>query len=231
MKKKLKILSLFCRASLHIHSVVFSNSLRGRLEKFGTLGLLPASFVNITLSKNGKNLKTMITGSDGAYYFGDIEPGLYILKIWVKGFDREPLTHEAKVLEDQQVTDADRILVHRFIFEFPEEQVIPSIDLLQLIARGSYYALPEDVRIWPILKCKNGNYLISTEKPVLVGKDGKWKSKIILIDRPVEEIIAVLVTKEGDNYFRFLMLNNNPEEFNQLPENSCILAKRRIKFD
>jgi len=240
MKNESKALSLICLASLVIPSWAFCSALTGRLEKFGALGLLPASYINVTLSKNnGENLKTIITESDGKYCFNDIEPGSYVLKVWVKGLDNDPLTRDVEVLKDKELTDAGQILIHFFIFEFPKEQVFPSADLMGFIknegyrfrARGSHYALPDDADIWPVFKCKNGNYLLSTEKPVLIKKDGKWISREILIDRPVEEILAVLVAREGDHYFRFLMLSNDRAEFNQLPKNSCILATRRISFE
>lgn len=236
MKKRLKVLSLICLFSLCIHSIAFSNVLRGRLEKFGALGILPASFINVTIcKKNGDGLKTVVTGSDGMYSFSDMEPGIYILKIWVKGFDYDPLSHKVKILEEINVTDAKTIIIHHFTFKLPKEQEIISINLMRFtneespfIAQGSHYALPDDVNIWPVLKCKSGNYLLSTEKPVKINKDGKWRSREIWVDRPVEEILAVLVTKDGDHYFRYLISNNDRAEFHQLPSKSYILAKRRI---
>lgn len=236
MKKRLKVLSLICLVPLCIHSIAFSNVLRGRLEKFGTLGILPASFINVTIcKKNGDSIKTVVTGSDGMYSFSDIEPGIYILKIRVKGFENDPLSHIVKILEEINVTDAKTIIIHRFTFELPKEQEFPSINSMRFInegyrfiAQGSHYALPDDVNIWPVLKCKGGNYLLSTEKPVKIYKNGKWISREIWVDRPVEEILAVLVTEGGDHYFRFLISNNDQAEFHQLPARSYILAKRRI---
>jgi hypothetical protein len=137
-----------------------------------------------------------------------------------------------KILEDTDVTDVGTILMHNFTFESPEEQAFPETLMsrsegIRFVAQGSHYALPEDSKIWPILKCLNGNYLVATEKPVKINKNGKWISRDIFIDRPVVEILAVLATKDGDHDFRW-RLSSNDREFLRLPENSYVLAKRQI---
>jgi len=234
MKNRIKVLFLTCLVSLCIYSMSFSNVLKGTLEKFGTFGILPASFINVTLCKaNGEILKTVVTDSDGIYLFSDVGPGVYLLKIWVKGFDYDPLFQTVKILEDIDVTDVNRILIHKFTFESSKEIAFSETSMRflgeenRLVLRGSHYALPDDINIWPILKCLNGNYLVSTEKPVKINKNGKWTSREIFVDRPVEEILAVLSSKDGDQYFR-RQLSSNDREFLQLPANSYILAKRRI---
>jgi hypothetical protein len=234
MKNNKKVLFLTCLVSLCVCSISFGNVLKGRLEKFGTYGILPGSYISVTLSKeNGESLMTTVTDPDGKYIFDGVKPGVYVLRIWVKGFDLDPLSHSIKVLEDVDVTDADTILIHKFTFELPKEQACSEAlmkflsEKIRFVAQGSHYALPENVNIWPVLKCLNGNYLISTEKPVRINKNGKWTSREIIVDRPVEEILAVLVTEKGDNDFRW-RISSDDREFQHLPENSYILAKRKI---
>lgn len=227
------VFSLTCLASLCIYSTSFGNDLTGKLEKLGMFGILPASYKNVSLCKeNGDIIKTEVTNSDGIYLFRDVEPGVYLLKIWAKGFKYDPLSQKVEISRDLDPTEANTIPIHKFTLESPKEQAFPETLMSQregirFVAQGSHYALPEEGKIWPILKCTNGNYLISTEKPVKINKDGKWMSREIWVDRPVEEILAVLVTKKGDNYFRWRISSNN-REFIELPENSYVLAKRRI---
>ncbi len=225
MKKKLRYLYILFLILFFTNSFLFCNILKVRLEKFGTYGILPASFVNVTLSKkSGKNLKTELTGSDGIYNFHDIDPGIYVLKIWANGFDNKPVTYEVEVL-DESLTDTKPFLIHYFEFEFPKEKErFPRNS--NITAKGIYYNFPDDAYVWIVLKCVNENYLLSTKKPIYIKKNGKWESSEILLDRQIKEILAVLVTKTGHGRFR--AFNNYLHEFHQLPQDSFIVAARKI---
>lgn len=230
MKKKLRYLYILFLILFFTNSFLFCSILKGRLEKFGTYGILPASFVNVTLSKkSGQYLKTELTGSDGIYNFHDIEPGIYVLKIWANGFDNKPVTYKIEVL-DESLVDTKPFLIHYFEFEFPEEKENFPLNS-RITAKGIYCNFPDDVYVWIVLKCVNENYLLSTKKPIYIKKDGKWESGEILLDRPIKEILAVLVTKAGhDELFRFGALDNNQREFHKLPQDSFIVATRKIIF-
>ncbi len=229
MKKILRFLCISFLILFFTNSFLFCNILKGRLEKFGTYGILPASFVNVTLSnKSGKNLKTELTGSDGIYNFHDIEPGIYVLKIWANGFDNKPVTYEVEV-SDESLTDTKPFLIHYFEFEFPKEEELFPINS-RITAKGIYYNFPDDAHVWIVLKCVNENYLLSTKKPIYIKKDGKWESSEILLDRPIKEILAVLVTKVDHKIFRFRVSNNYLSEFSNLPSDSFIVAARIIIF-
>lgn len=230
MKKRSKSFFLFLLILLVINSFAYSVVLRGALAKFGTHGILPASFVNITLAtESGQNLKTELTDSEGMYYFYDVEPGLYILKIWVKGFDGKPINYEVEVL-NRPITQAKTFLIHYFKFESPEEEIITLGRPVHIGARGIHYNLPTDARIWIVLKCRNDNFLIKTKRHIYIKKEGKWASDEILIDRQIKEILAVLVTKAGNYFFLHESSNELWSEFPHLPENSYILASRKLIF-
>ena len=232
MKKKSKSYFLFFLILLFINSFVMSNVLKGRLEKFGTYGILPASFVNVTLSKkSGQNLKTELTGSDGMYSFYNVAPGPYLLKIWAKGFDSKPISHEVEVL-DEPITQAPLILTHLLKFENSEKKRRISLAFSKNIwPKGIHYNLPDDAMVWIILKCKNDNFLINTRRLIYIKENGEWESDNIPLDRPIKEIIALLVTKTGNSRLRLMISNKSWYEFSQLPKDSYILATRKIIVD
>jgi hypothetical protein len=221
MKKNIKIIFTSSLILILAHSFIFSSVLKGKLEKFGIHGLLPAPFVYVTLSQNGKSLKTEITGSDGVYSFIDVQPGNYMLKIWAKGFDYKPLTREVNVLR-QEITEVPPILIN-FTFESPKDnEFFPRT--IRIKARGYHYSLPPKANIWIILKCLNRNFLVSTKKPIIIKENGQWESYEIILDRSIMEILAVSAAKKANNYFRYHFLT----EFTTLPKGSYILATRKI---
>lgn len=239
MKKKSKSYFLFFLILLFINSFVMSNVLKGRLKKFGTYGILPASFVNVTLSKkSGQNLKTELTGSDGMYYFHNVEPGSYLLKIWVKDIYSKPIIHKVEVL-DKPITQAPPILTHFLKFENPEEnRRFPLAFVANIRSKGIHYNLPANAMVWIILKCRNDNFLINTKRHIYIEENGKWESDNIPLDRPIKEIIAILVTKTYNAHLRLIMSSKSWDEFSQLPLPKLkkdsyyyILATRKIIVD
>ena len=210
-----------------LSSLTCASALQGKLEKFGPLGNLPASFVTVTLNSRdtGKVIKTEHTDYDGIYYFNECKPGIYMLKIWIKGPYGMPLDFGVSVL-DQPLTNIAPILIHSFKFKYPEEgQTFPNG--IAITAKGTHYNLPEDAFVWLVLKHRNGNYYL-TDRSIEINSDGSWKSRTIYVIEGTMEILAVLVTRKVNNEFRLRIISNNWLHYSKLPTNSCIIAQRKI---
>ena len=213
-------------------SFVSAHTLKGKLEQFGDYGLLPAPHIYVTLANiEGKDLSTKITGSDGIYVFPNVEAGNYKLKIWTKKMYDRPIEKEIAV-SDIPVTEIEPILVHQFIFEYPKagERFSIGTTNVSIKAKGTHYSLPDEAKVWIILKCKNDNFFLATDRNVYIKDNGTWESKEIFMDRPIRSILAVLVTKPGNNEFYSKARKRELEEFPQLPGNSYIISYQNIYF-
>jgi hypothetical protein len=147
MKKRTNLMIVFSIIILLFFStsIIYSANLQGKFNRFGPLGILPASFVPVTLHPipDKKVLKTVYSGSDGMYYFNNIVPGDYILKIWVKGFRNKSLNYKVHVFE-WEYTNIKPIVIHSLKFEIPQKGS-RLIEGTVIKPRGTYYSLPDDV--------------------------------------------------------------------------------------
>lgn len=232
MNRRLYVTSILFLLLSFLNSFVSAHTIKGKLERFGDYGVFPAPFINVTLENvEGRRLKNDLTGSDGLYTFANIDEGKYYLLIWAKGLYDKPIRKEIEVL-DSPVTEIKPILIHRFEFESPEEgkrYPIGSTDV-RIKTRGIHYSMPEEAKVWIVLKCKNDNFLLATDKNVHLKDDGTWESREILMDRPISSILAVMVTNIGHNFFNRMAHEKKREEFPQLLRYSFVISTRNIYF-
>lgn len=227
-KMKINFIVVLMVLILHLSSLIHSAALQGKLEKFGSLGILSAQFVPVTLNPSGDDtiIRTINTDSDGMFYFDECQPGIYILKVWCRGIDAKPLEFEVTV-KDQPVTNINPISIHSLKFKYPKEgQTFPQ--QVEIKAKGIHYNIPEDDFIWLILKNRNGNYYLPTKYAVKLNTDATWESKPLEIFEGSEEILAVLVTKECNNKFRLLSGSPALNCFAYLPKACYLIAQRKI---
>jgi hypothetical protein len=86
-------------------------TVRGKLERKGDTGNYPAAYVRVTLApSNAKSdLNSVYTGSDGMYYFRNVPPGTYVLKIW-GAQDKAIMSFSIKV-SNRPYTDLEPIII------------------------------------------------------------------------------------------------------------------------
>lgn len=226
--KKLKVyIIVVCAVLFFLKVTVFPEILQGRLDEFGPAGVLPASFIYVTLSTEDKRYeKTEQTGTDGIYYFEDCPPGTFILKVWVKGSGEKTLDYKVTV-EDKEVTDIVPILIHSLRFKYPrsdEELLAGSI----ISAKGTHYALPQNACVWIVLKDRSQNYILPTNRQVNIKGNGTWGINRVHIKEGATEIIALLVNRSCASRLRNMTDNNASELFYPLPEGAYNIASRKI---
>jgi hypothetical protein len=230
MKKRTNFMIGFTIIILFLFStsIVYSANLQGKLNRFGPHGILPASFVPVTLHTipDKKILRTVNSGSDGMYYFNHIVPGDYILRIWVKNFRNESLNYTVRVLE-QEYTNIKPIVIHFLEFEIPKKGS-RLIEGTVIKPRGSHYALPDDAFLWIVLSDSLNNYFLR-DLPVFVDKDGSWTSNTVSIGRNITGIHAVMLTREGNKIFQKKVEKKEWQGFKDLPGGSYIIASQDIK--
>jgi|GEM_PF-785078 len=230
MKKRTNFIIVFTIIILlfFFTSIVYSATLQGKLNRFGSHGILPASFVPVTLHSipDKKILRTVISGSDGMYYFNNIVPGDYILKIWVMGFRNKSLNYKVHVFE-QEYTNIKPIVIHSLEFEIPQKGS-RFIEGTVIRPRGTHYSLPDDALLWIVLSDSLNNYYLR-DLPVFVHEDGTWTSKSVTIGRNITKIHAVMVTQEGNKIFQEKVEKKERQGFKDFPEDSYIVASQDIK--
>jgi hypothetical protein len=211
-------------------SNICATTIQGRLDRFGQLGISPAYPVTLTLNSfdTGTILKTVTTGSDGIYFFEDCPIGSYILKVWPKGPNDNPLNFRVEI-EDQPIMDIAPILMHSLNIEFPTEgERIPAGIIIK--AKGTHYSLPKDVFAWIVLKLRNENYF-PTKRSLYIKPNGLWNSREFSVVEGTIEMLVVLVTKQGDREFRLRAEAYELEPFYPLPRNSHIIARKKITIN
>jgi hypothetical protein len=228
MENKSALIAIFTILLLFVTSVVYGATLQGRLDRFGRYGISTASFVPVSRCSvdSEKILETVNSGSDGMYYFNNVEPGGYILKVWVKGFREKPLKYKIHS-SDQEYVNIKPIVIHSLKFDSPrEEQLFPEGFVIK--PRGTHYSLPADAFLWVILSDSLNNFYLS-DKPVVVHKNGKWTTGSISLHRVLTKIHVVMVTEEGNKKFKEKVSKKDWENFKDLPEGSYVIANRNIK--
>ncbi len=209
-------------------SIIYSATLQGKLNRFGSNGILPASFVSVTLHSipDKKILRTVNSGSDGMYYFNNIVPGDYILKIWVRGFRNKSLNYKVHVFE-REYTNIKPIVIHSLEFEIPQKGS-RLIEGTVIKPQGTHYSLPEDAFLWIVLSDSLNNYFLR-DLPVFVHEDGSWTSNTVSIGRNITKIHAVMLTREGNKIFQEKVEKKERQGFKDFPEGSYIIASQDIK--
>lgn len=228
--KNIAILStIFIVFLFFITSSVYSATLQGRLDKFGPLGIVPAPFISVTLYSeiNNQNI-TVNSGSNGMYYFDDIEPGNYILKIWVKGFRNDSINYEICVL-NQKTTIIEPKVIHSIQFDIPEEGKIFLVRTY-FIARGTHYSLPENTFLWALFSDLSNNFYFCNDHPIVINKNGTWKTrKSFLTQEYITKINIVIVTPEANKIFKAMSRLRPADRIRSLPKDSFILTSQDIK--
>lgn len=214
-----------------ITSSGYSASLEGRIEQFGPLGIVAAPFLPLTLYSETKsqNIKTVNSGSDGRYYFADIKPGDYILKIWVMGFNKNSIDYRVHLL-NQESTLIEPKIIHFIQFNIiPPGNVYMSTTLLR--AEGTHYSLPDDTFLWVLLSDKKNNFYFCDDDPVVIKKNGTWKKlkSFQASSNDITKINVVIVTKEANDIFKERSRSELPYWYGKLPKGTFILASQDIK--
>ena len=227
--KKLKsaLFFLFIMSFIFISSLAYATTVRGRLDRFGLLGIAPASDVQVTLySKVTKeSLEPASTDSDGMYYFRNVTPGVHVIEIWIQGFNHEPLKYEVGAL-DEEYTDISPILINWLKFVYPKEG--KSFKTGSVIKTKGIHLFPTNAPIWIVLSDSSGNLFLQNF-PIRLKTNGLWASKNVHLCDGKIKIHAVLVTKEGDEVFKEKVVNKKWVEIDSLPVESCILTSRKIE--
>lgn len=128
-----------------VASFNYAETARGRLDKYGPDGISSAPHVPVTLysRKTEQRSEPVYTGSDGMYWFDNLEPGEYILEIWSQGFNNEPSSYEIRVL-DQLYTDIKPIVITPLQIEIKPiattPRQIPTFDVLS-DTHNMYYGI------------------------------------------------------------------------------------------
>jgi len=227
--KKLKSASffLFIINFIFISSLSYATTVRGRLDRFGLLGIAPASDIQVTLYSRVAEESSVpsSTGSDGMYYFHDVTPGVYVIEIWVQGFNHEPLKYEVEAL-DQEYTNISPILINwlKFVYPKKDSRFKPG----SVIKTKGIHLFPTNAHIWIVLSDSSGNLFLQNF-PIRLKANGLWASKNVYLCDGKIKIHAVLVTKEGDEVFKEKVTNKKWVEIDSLPAESLILTNRKIE--
>jgi hypothetical protein len=228
VKNKVTLIAIFTILLLSVTSAVYGATLQGRLDRFGLYGISPASFVPVSLCSDvdEKILRTVSSGSDGMYYFNNVKPGDYILKVWVKGFMKKPLKYKIHS-SDQEYVNIKPIVIHSLKFDIPREgQLIIEGSIIK--PRGTHYSLPADAFLWVVISDSLNNFYLR-DNPVVVHKDGTWTTDSLSIGRYLTKIHVVIVTEEGNKKFKEKVSKRERGGFKDFPEGSCVIASRNIK--
>jgi len=228
MKNKTALSAIFTILLLFVTSVVYSATLQGRLDRFGPNGILPASFVPVSIYSDidEKILGTVSSGSDGMYYFNHVKPGDYILKVWVKGFRKKSLNYKVHI-SDQEYINIKPIVIHSLKFDIPQKGG-RFIEGIVIKPRGTHYSLPADAFLWVVLSDSLNNFYLR-DNPVVVHKDGTWTTDSISIGRYLTKIHVVIVTEDGNKKFKEKVSKKERGGFKDFPEGSYVIASRNIK--
>lgn len=228
MKKvKSALFFLFIINFIFISSLAYATTVRGRLDRFGLLGIAPASDIQVTLYSRvtKESLGPSSTGSDGMYYFHNVTPGVYVIEIGFQGFNHEPLKYEVEAL-DQEYTNISPILINWLKFVYPEEG--GCFNTGSVIKTKGTHLFPTNAPIWIVLSDSSGNLFLQNF-PIRLKANGLWTSKNVHLCDGKIKIHAVLVTEEGDEVFKEKVMNMRWVKIDSLPAKSLILTSREIE--
>lgn len=64
---------------------VKQSTVRGRIDRQTTTGVVPAAYIRVTMYREDtkEKLPETYTGSNGIYYIRNVTPGTYILQVWL----------------------------------------------------------------------------------------------------------------------------------------------------
>lgn len=229
--KNIAILILIFILSSTASFVAYGSTLQGKLEYFGERGLGPAPFIAVTLNPKAsqRNPQTENSGSDGMYYFYNVEPGDYVLKIWRSGFDNKSINYKIHV-PDKEHVNIKKIVIHSLKFKIPKKgkkfylgtKIKPS---------GTYYSIPDNVS-WIAFSDKYNNLYFS-DNPVILQKDGKWTTNSIdNYPRNSTQINVVMITEEESKKLQKKSSDTGRWQNlkGRLKDSYFILASRDIKI-
>jgi hypothetical protein len=216
--------------------VAYGSTLQGKLEYFGEHGFGHAPFIAVTLHPKAsqRNPQTANSGSDGTYYFNTVEPGDYVLKIWVKGFENKSINYKIHVPNKEQV-NVKKIVIHSLKFKIPNkvrnkyflgEDIMPS---------GTYYSIPNNASLWIAFSDKYKKLYFSNT-PVILHKNGTWTTKNISdYAEDYTKINVVMITEEESKKlqkeFSKRWAKHRWPNFKDIPKDSYfILARYDIKI-
>jgi hypothetical protein len=222
------VILLFC-----VSSAANASTIEGKLERFGKYGILPASFVSITLCSDidKKNLQTVISDSKGMYYFGNIEAGTYILKVWVNGFKEKALNYKIGVTNNKDLS-IKPILIHSLRFDRPEENARIKVGTYIIQPGGIYYSITNNTSLWIAFSSKY-NDLYFSDNPVTLHKDGTWTAETIFsYPKNITQINVIMITEEESKKLqKKASEDSNFPKIKDIPKNSYrIIASRKIQI-
>ena len=229
----IQILSFILLASASF--VAYGSTLQGKLEYFGENGLGPASFIAVTLHPKAsqRNPQTANSGSDGMYYFKDVQPGDYILKVWVNGFEEKSIDYEIRVPNQEEI-NIKKIVTHSLKFEKPGKGS-RIIEGTIIKPRGTYYSISANASLW-IAFSDLYNNLYFSDNPVVLHKDGTWTTtdSIFIYPSNATKISVVMITEEESKKFKKKVSEGRENiwpKFTDIPINSYfILASCDIRI-
>lgn len=225
-EKRMNLLLMLVIIVLFWTSPLFSEILRGKLERLGPHGISPAPYILVALksSLTGRQFQPQHTETNGMYFFNDVTAGGYILKIWPQGYTTEPLQFDVQVRE-QKTTDIEPILIHSFKFEEPKKgRVFKKGDCID--ADGSHN-FPDYASVWITVEDEAAIFWLHPSA-VELDKDGTWECDNIQLPTGAVRLYALLASEADHQRFRQQTIKQAPTVFKKLPPACRIIASRRL---